>query len=47
MPYGYLTMIIASLAPPIWHRVIDPKLAAWDATMASPAELALISERAR
>lgn len=45
MPYGYLTMIIASLVPPVWNRVIDPKLAEWDRAMASEAERALLAER--
>ncbi len=31
MPQGYLTTIFLCLVPPLWKRVIDPKLAAWDA----------------
>ena len=45
MPHGYLTMIVLSLAPPIWHRVIDPVLANWDATMANEAERTFLAGR--
>jgi hypothetical protein len=44
MPFGYKTMIIAALVPAVWNRVIDPKLAIWDATMASEAERALLRQ---
>lgn len=30
MPQGYLTTIFLCLVPPLWKRIIDPKLAAWD-----------------
>lgn len=30
MPQGYLTTIFLCLIPPLWKRVIDPKLAEWD-----------------
>lgn len=30
MPQGYLTTIFICLIPPLWRRVIDPKLAEWD-----------------
>jgi hypothetical protein len=45
MPHGYMTMILATFVPPIWHRVIDAPLAAWDATMASPDERSQLAER--
>jgi hypothetical protein len=45
MPHGYMTMILASLIPPVWHRVIDGRLAEWDATMANDAERALLAQR--
>jgi fatty acid desaturase len=41
-PYGYMTMILISLVPPVWHRVVDPLLAEWDRTMASQEELAIL-----
>jgi Fatty acid desaturase len=41
-PYGYMTMILISLIPPLWHRVVDPLLAEWDAQAASQAELAIL-----
>jgi alkane 1-monooxygenase len=31
MPQGYLTTIFLCLCPPLWKRIIDPKLAEWDA----------------
>lgn len=30
MPQGYLTTIFLCLVPPLWKRIIDPKLAEWD-----------------
>lgn len=45
MPYGYLTMIIASLAPPVWNHVMEPELEKWDRTMASENERSLLAER--
>ncbi len=41
-PYGYMTMILVSLVPPLWHRIVDPRLAEWDAHSATPAERALL-----
>jgi Fatty acid desaturase len=45
MPHGYLSMMVLALVPSVWERVITPKLAQWDATMASDAERALLAER--
>jgi hypothetical protein len=42
-PHGYMTMILISLAPPLWHRTVDPLLARWDAEMASEAEKAILT----
>ncbi len=44
MPHGYMTMIVASLVPPVWNRLMMPRLAAWDRDMASVAERAIIDE---
>jgi Fatty acid desaturase len=41
-PYGYMTMILISLIPPLWKRIVHPLLAEWDAHSASPAELAIL-----
>jgi hypothetical protein len=45
MPHGYLSMMVLALVPSVWERVITPKLAQWDTTMASDAERALLAER--
>ena len=45
MPYGYNTMLLVALIPPLFHRLIDPRLAEWDRTLASDAERAIIRER--
>jgi len=39
MPYGYLTMIIVAAIPPLWNRIMIPRVLAWDATLATPEEL--------
>lgn len=44
MPHGYMTMILASLVPPLWHRMMNPRLATWDRDMANQAERALASQ---
>ncbi|MGL4634513.1 MAG: alkane 1-monooxygenase [Beijerinckiaceae bacterium] len=43
-PHGYMTMILLSLVPPLWHRTVDPLLAEWDRTSASDAERALLAK---
>jgi fatty acid desaturase len=35
---GYLTTIFLTLVPPLWHRLMTPKLLEWDARFASPEE---------
>lgn len=47
MPYGYLTTIYLSLIPPLWFRIIKPKLEEWDKHFASPEEIELISEMSK
>lgn len=39
MPQGYLTTIFLCLVPPLWKRVIDPKLAEWDQKYAAETAL--------
>jgi Fatty acid desaturase len=41
-PYGYMTMILVSLVPPLWNRLVDPLLAEWDQTKASDGERAIL-----
>jgi alkane 1-monooxygenase len=35
---GYLTTIVLTMIPPLWHRLMTPKLLAWDRDYASPKE---------
>jgi alkane 1-monooxygenase len=35
---GYLTTIVLAMIPPLWHRLMTPKLLAWDRDRASPRE---------
>ncbi len=30
LPYGYPTMILTALIPPIWFRIMEPRLAVWE-----------------
>lgn len=41
---GYLTTIGVALCPPLWHRLMTPRVLAWDRDFASPAERALARE---
>lgn len=45
MPYGYLSMIVISLVPPLFHRIMHPLLADWDRDFASEGERAELRER--
>ncbi|HJV02689.1 MAG TPA: alkane 1-monooxygenase [Burkholderiaceae bacterium] len=40
---GYLTTIVIALIPPLWHRLMTPKVMAWDRDHATPAERKLAS----
>ncbi len=48
LPYGYVAHILLSMVPPLWRRFAAPRLAKWDADMASSAEreLALLANSA-
>ena len=35
---GYLTTILVALLPPLWHRLMTPKVLAWDRDHATPLE---------
>ncbi|MBY5992531.1 alkane 1-monooxygenase [Ferrimonas balearica] len=42
LPAGYLGTLMLTLVPPLWRRVMAPRLAHWDAHHASEAERALL-----
>jgi len=44
---GYLTTIMITRIPPLWHRLMIPKLRHWDAHFASPRERELAEEANR
>jgi alkane 1-monooxygenase len=44
MPYGYVTMLLAAVIPPVWLRLTDPLLADWDNRFASTEERNLIAK---
>jgi NAD(P)H-flavin reductase/ferredoxin len=41
---GYLTTIVVALIPPLWHRLMTPKVLEWDARYATPKERILARE---
>jgi alkane 1-monooxygenase len=41
---GYLTTIMVALLPPLWHRLMTPKVLEWDQRFASPRERELASQ---
>ena len=41
---GYLTTIVLAMIPPLWHRLMAPKLLAWDRDYASPRERELAAQ---
>jgi alkane 1-monooxygenase len=41
---GYLTTIVVALLPPLWHRLMTPRLLAWDRDHASREERRLAAE---
>jgi len=45
LPYGYQTMALIALTPPLWRRIMKPLLADWDRNYASDAERELVRER--
>jgi alkane 1-monooxygenase len=36
LPAGYAVMILVAMVPPLWRRVMDPRLHAWQAGQAEP-----------
>jgi len=47
MVAGYLTTIALALLPPLWHRLMTPRLLAWDRDHARGAERSLAAEASR
>jgi fatty acid desaturase len=44
---GYLTTIVVALIPPLWHKLMTPKVLEWDANYASEEERKLADEANR
>jgi hypothetical protein len=44
MKYGYLTMIVFTMVPPLYRKMMIPKLKDWDQRFATPAERKLAQE---
>ncbi len=42
LPYGYMSMILLALVPPVYKRVMNPRLSEWDLNFASEAEKSLL-----
>lgn len=42
LPYGYMTMMLIAFIPPLWHKLMAPRLAHWDRDFASAGEQALV-----
>ena len=40
LPAGYATMILAAMVPPLWRRIMDPRLESWMGSAAAPRALA-------
>jgi alkane 1-monooxygenase len=45
LPHGYQVMAAMALVPPLWHRMMTPRLQEWDSCFASDRERAIIDER--
>ncbi|CAH0353213.1 alkane 1-monooxygenase [Aquabacterium sp. CECT 9606] len=41
---GYLTTIVAAMIPPLWHKLMTPKVQAWDRDYATAAERELAQQ---
>ena len=42
LPYGYETMALIALVPPLWRRIVAPLLSDWDQRLANDAERRLV-----
>lgn len=47
LPSGYLTMIIIAAIPPLWDRIMIPRVRDWDQRFATPEERPYIEEANR
>lgn len=47
MVSGYLTTIIVAMIPPLWHKLMTPKVLEWDKKYANAEELKLAAEANR
>lgn len=45
MPFGYMMTLGAAIIPPVWRRVITPRLADWDDRFASAEERAYLASK--
>jgi fatty acid desaturase len=45
LPYGYKTMIVLSLVPSLWKRIVEPRVVHWDEHFASEDERRILAER--
>jgi Fatty acid desaturase len=43
-PHGYMTMLLIALVPPLFNRIVAPRLEEWDRTQATAEELTIIAE---
>ncbi len=41
---GYLTTIVVAMIPPLWHKLMTPKVQEWDRKYATPDELKLAAQ---
>lgn len=41
---GYLTTIVVAMIPPLWHKLMTPKVQAWDRDYATPQERELAAQ---
>ena len=45
LPFGYQTMALIALIPPLWHRKLNPLLDEWDERFASDGERRMLRSR--
>jgi hypothetical protein len=46
LPYGYAGHSALAMIPPLWYRFAHPRLAQWDADLATPAEREIVQRQA-
>lgn len=47
IPYPAGIVMLIAVLPPLWRRIMRPRLAEWDATLATPGELAILGSDSR